>query len=62
LILAEALDRAGGTEAPKLHAALLATDHNGIMGPFRFTPHRDPAAVSGVVVLLVKNGKFQILQ
>jgi len=60
-ILAEALNRAGGTEPAKLHAALLATDHTGIMGPFRFTAHRDPATVTGVVVLVVKDGKFQIL-
>jgi branched-chain amino acid transport system substrate-binding protein len=61
-ILAEALNRAGGTEPAKLQAALLATDHSGIMGPFRFTAHRDPATVTGVVVLVVKDGKFQILQ
>ena len=60
-ILAEALDRAGGTEARKLHDALLATDHDGIMGPFRFTPHRDPASASGVVLLQVKDGRFRIL-
>lgn len=61
-ILAEALDRAGATEPAKLQAALQATDHQGIMGPFRFTAHRDPATVSGVVVLVVTGGKFQILQ
>jgi branched-chain amino acid transport system substrate-binding protein len=60
-ILAEALDRAGGTEPARLQAALLASDHNGILGPFRFTPHRDPATVGGVVLLVVKDGKFQIL-
>ena len=61
-ILAEALDKAGDTAAPKLHDALLAVDHNGIMGPFKFTPHRDPASANGVVTLIVKDGKFQILQ
>lgn len=60
-ILAEAIERAGGTDNVKLHDALLKTEHNGIMGPFRFTDHRDPAATSGVVVLVVKNGKFTIL-
>jgi branched-chain amino acid transport system substrate-binding protein len=61
-ILAEALDRAGTTDPARLREALLATNHAGIMGPFRFTPHRDPATVSGVVVLVVKGGKYQILQ
>src|SRR6516162_9750549 len=44
LILAEAFDRAGSTENDKLRDALLKTDHKGVLGPFRFTPHRDPAS------------------
>lgn len=60
-ILAEAFDRAGSTDANKLHDALMATDHDGIMGPFKFTAHRDPASATGVVTLVVKHGKFQIL-
>jgi len=61
-ILAEALNRAGDTDANKLHDALLASDHDGIMGPFQFTPHRDPASAGGVVTLVVRDGKFQILE
>jgi branched-chain amino acid transport system substrate-binding protein len=61
-ILAEAYDRAGDTDAKKLHEALMATDHDGIMGPFQFSPHRDPASASGVVTLVVRDGKFQILE
>ncbi len=61
-ILAEALNRAGDTDAGKLHDALLATDHDGIMGPFQFTEHRDPASARGVVTLVVKDGRFQILK
>jgi branched-chain amino acid transport system substrate-binding protein len=61
-ILAEALNRAGDTDPDKLHDALLATDHDGIMGPFQFTPHRDPASAKGVVTLVVKDGRFQILK
>jgi branched-chain amino acid transport system substrate-binding protein len=60
-ILAEAFDRAGSTENTKLHDALLKTDHKGVLGPFRFTAHRDPASAEGVVVLAVKNGKFDTL-
>lgn len=61
-ILAEALNRAGDTDPNKLHDALLATDHDGIMGPFQFTDHRDPASAKGVVTLVVKDGRFQILK
>jgi branched-chain amino acid transport system substrate-binding protein len=61
-ILAEALNRAGDTDPNKLHDALMATDHDGIMGPFQFSPHRDPASASGVVTLVVKDGSFQILK
>lgn len=62
LILAEALDRAGSTENVKLREALLKTDHQGVLGPFRFTAHRDPASAEGVVVLAVKDGKFEALE
>jgi len=61
-ILAEALQRAGSTENVKLREALLKTDHKGVLGPFRFTPHRDPASVEGVVVMAVKDGKFDTLE
>ncbi|HEY0521927.1 MAG TPA: ABC transporter substrate-binding protein [Stellaceae bacterium] len=61
-ILKEAIDRADSTENTKLHDALLKTDHTGVLGPFRFTPHRDPGATEGVVVLVIKNGKFTELE
>jgi branched-chain amino acid transport system substrate-binding protein len=61
LILAEAIERAGTTENTRLREALLKTDHKGVLGPFRFTPHRDPASTEGVLVLAVKNGKFDTL-
>jgi branched-chain amino acid transport system substrate-binding protein len=61
-ILAEAIERAGGTDHKALHAALLKTDHHGVLGPFRFTPHRDPASTEGVVVLAIKNGRFDTLE
>jgi branched-chain amino acid transport system substrate-binding protein len=32
------------------------------MGPFSFSDSRDPADTSGVVVLVMKGGKFQLLQ
>ncbi len=61
-ILAAALDRARSTENAKLQEALLQTDYSGVMGPFKFTPQRNPAETTGVVVLQVRDGKFQVLQ
>jgi branched-chain amino acid transport system substrate-binding protein len=59
-IVAEALDRAASTDPDKLRTALLATKHNGVMGPFTFTEHRDPGSTEGVVVLMMENGKFVV--
>mgnify|MGYP000636165168 FL=1 len=60
-ILAEAISRAGAAEPEKIREALLATKHNGIMGPFAFTPGRDPASTEGVVVLSMQGGKFGVV-
>ena len=59
-IVAAAIDRAGGTDGDKIREALLQTKYNGVMGPFSFTPSRDPASTEGVVVLTVQGGKFVI--
>ena len=59
-IVAEAIDRAGSTDPDKLREALLATKHNGVMGPFTFSPGRDPASTEGVVVLVMNGGKFGV--
>jgi branched-chain amino acid transport system substrate-binding protein len=61
-ILAEAIARAGAPEPAKIRDALLATDHVGAMGPFRFTDHRDPASSAGVVVLQMHGGAFRIAE
>jgi branched-chain amino acid transport system substrate-binding protein len=60
-IVADAVKRAGSTDGDKLREALLATHYNGVMGPFSFTDHRDPASTEGVVVLVMQGGKFGIL-
>ena len=39
----------------------MKTNYTGVMGPFTFTPHRDPASTAGVVVLVMQDGKFGIL-
>ncbi len=59
-IMAKAIDSAGGADSAKLHDALLATTNDGVMGPFSFTPGRDPASAEGVVVLVMQGGKFTI--
>jgi branched-chain amino acid transport system substrate-binding protein len=61
-IVAEAINRAGAAEPEKLREALAATKHDGVMGPFAFTPGRDPASTEGVVVLTMKGGKFTVLE
>ena len=61
-ILADAIDHAGAADPAKIRDALLATTHTGVMGPFRFTPHRDPASTEGVVVLEMHGGAFRIAE
>ncbi len=59
-ILADAIARAGAAEPEKIRNALLTTKYTGVMGPFTFTPGRDPASTEGVVVLAMQGGKFGI--
>jgi len=59
-IVAAAIDRAGAADPEKITAALAKTNYTGVMGPFTFTDHRDPASTEGVVVLEMRGGKFGI--
>ena len=59
-IMAAAVDRAGAADPAKIHDALMQTKFDGVMGPFSFTPGRDPASTEGVVVLVMQDGKFVI--
>jgi branched-chain amino acid transport system substrate-binding protein len=59
-IVANAIDRAGAADPAKITAALSKTDYTGVMGPFAFTDHRDPASTAGVVVLEMQGGAFGI--
>lgn len=61
-ILAAAIDRSGDATPDHIREALLKTDYNGVMGHFTFTDHRDPASTSGVVVLVMRDGRFQELK
>jgi branched-chain amino acid transport system substrate-binding protein len=59
-VVAQAIDRAGAADTEKVTAALTKTSFTGVMGPFTFTDHRDPASTEGVVVLEMRGGKFGI--
>jgi branched-chain amino acid transport system substrate-binding protein len=59
-IVAAAIDRAGAADPAKITTALAKTKYTGVMGPFTFTAHRDPASTAGVVVLQMENGQFGI--
>lgn len=61
-IVAEAIKAEGAADPEKIKDALGKVKHTGVLGPFSFTPDRDPADTSGVVVVEVKGGKFQVLK
>lgn len=60
-IVAKAIDAAGAPDSEKIREALGKTTYSGVMGPFSFSAERDPADTSGVVVLVMKNGRFEEL-
>ncbi len=60
-IMAAAIDRAGEATPEKIREALTKTDFTGVMGPFQFNDQRSPATAAGVVVLVMRGGKFTIL-
>ncbi len=61
-IVANAIKEAGAANADKIRDALAKAKYSGVMGNFSFTPDRDPADTSGVVVIEMKGGKFQIFK
>jgi branched-chain amino acid transport system substrate-binding protein len=61
-IVAKAINTAGAPESEKIRESLGKTTHAGVMGPFSFSPDRDPADTSGVVVLVMKGGRFEEFQ
>ena len=60
-ILAQAIDHSGDGSPEHIRDALLKADYDGVMGHFAFTANRDPASASGVVVLVMQGGVFQVL-
>jgi branched-chain amino acid transport system substrate-binding protein len=61
-IAAAAIDTAPDVTAEAIRDALLKTKIVGVMGAFSFTPDRDPAVTSNVLVLEIAQGKFTILK
>ncbi len=61
-IVAQAIGAAGDPDPEKITAALAKTSTTGVMGHFAFSADRSPADTSGVVVLEMQGGKFQLLQ
>ena len=59
-ILAAAIAHAGTADAERIRNGLLRTDYHGVMGPFRFDAHRNPASAEGVVVLEMQGGAFRL--
>jgi branched-chain amino acid transport system substrate-binding protein len=60
-LVAKAITAAGEADPEKIKDALGKTSHEGVMGKLAFTEDRNPADTSGVVVLEMSGGKFQIL-
>lgn len=60
-LVAKAITAAGEADPEKIKDALGKASHEGVMGKLAFTEDRNPADTSGVVVLEMRGGKFQIL-
>lgn len=60
-IVAEAIKAAGAADSEKIKDALGKVKRSGVLGAFSFTPGRDPADTTGVVVIEMKGGKFGLL-
>ncbi len=61
-IIAAAIDLAGDTNGDNIRAGLMQTHHDGVLGPFWFSPRRDPGTAEGAVVLIMRDGAFAILE
>ncbi|MGO8954612.1 MAG: ABC transporter substrate-binding protein [Rhodomicrobium sp.] len=59
-LVAKAITAAGAADPEKIRDALTKTSHEGVMGKLSFNAERSPADTSGVAVLEMKGGKFQI--
>lgn len=57
-IVAAAIDLAGSTDGDALRTVLMQIRHEGVVGPFWFSPTRDPGTAEGVVVLTIQDGRF----
>ncbi|MDI9409373.1 MAG: ABC transporter substrate-binding protein [Candidatus Pacebacteria bacterium] len=58
-LIAAAITKAGSDDSEKLRQALTEVSNTGVLGILKFDDQRSPAVNSGVVVVSVKNGKFE---
>ena len=61
-LIAAAITKAGSDDSEKLRQALTEVSITGVLGTLKFDDQRSPAVNSGVVVVSVKNGKFEIYE
>jgi branched-chain amino acid transport system substrate-binding protein len=58
---ASAINLLGTTGGDALRLGLMHTRYDGVMGPFQFSPRRTPASAENVAILIVKDGRFTLL-
>lgn len=61
-LIASAINLVGNTSGEALRTALMQTRHDGVMGPFAFSPRRNPGSAEHVAVLVIKEGRFTVLE
>lgn len=61
-LVASAINLVGNTDGEALRTALMQTRHEGVMGPFWFSPRRKPGSAENVAVLVIKEGRFTDLE
>jgi branched-chain amino acid transport system substrate-binding protein len=59
-LLAQAIDHSTDATPEHIRDALTHVSHDGVLGPFTFNSDRRPASTAGVVVLVMKGGKFGV--
>jgi branched-chain amino acid transport system substrate-binding protein len=57
-LVATAINLVGNTAGETLRTALMQIRHDGVMGPFWFSPRRNAGSAENVAVLVVKDGRF----
>jgi branched-chain amino acid transport system substrate-binding protein len=61
-LVASAINLVGNTDGEAVRTVLMQTRHEGVMGPFWFSPRRKPGSAENVAVLVIKEGRFTDLE